>query len=153
MANHYGNHRCLEEKNDLIAYTLSNRGQDGAYGLGIETTSFSCLKVTMFLIKSRTSKCIHPQHPTDGMAVMNVSNKAGDQFVSFLLLLLRVHYPVGATEQNRTERTKNLDWRKEHFLRCLSYAAINSSWGERILRIVIWQESRSVIKTCFQLFL
>ena len=100
VEDHYGNHRCLEEKNDLIAYTLSNRGQDGAYGLGIETTSFSCLKVTMFLIKSRTSKCIHPQHPTDGMAVMNVSNKAGDQFVSFLLLLLRVHYPVGATEQN-----------------------------------------------------
>ena len=39
MANHFGNHRCLVEKNVPIAFILPSRWQDGAESLWIETTS------------------------------------------------------------------------------------------------------------------
>ena len=35
MADHDGNHRCLVEKNVLIALILPSRWQDGADSLGI----------------------------------------------------------------------------------------------------------------------
>ena len=38
MANHFGNHRCLVEKNVFIAFILTSRWRDGAESLGIETT-------------------------------------------------------------------------------------------------------------------
>ena len=42
MADHDGNHRCLVEKNDPIAFILPSRGLDGAESLGMETTT-NCL--------------------------------------------------------------------------------------------------------------
>ena len=39
MADHDGNHRCLEEKNVPIALILSSRWRDGAESLGMESTS------------------------------------------------------------------------------------------------------------------
>ena len=42
MANHYGNHKCHEEKNVPIALILPSIWQDSAESLGIETTSCLC---------------------------------------------------------------------------------------------------------------
>ena len=36
MADHYGNHRCLVQKNVPIALILPSRWQDGAESLGME---------------------------------------------------------------------------------------------------------------------
>ena len=46
MADHDGNHRCLEETNVPIAFILTSRWQDGAESLGIETTSCFCRKTS-----------------------------------------------------------------------------------------------------------
>ena len=48
MADHYGNHRCIAEKNVPIAFILPSRWQDGAESLGIETTSCLCKSITMY---------------------------------------------------------------------------------------------------------
>ena len=39
---HFGNHRCIIEKNVPIVFILPSRWQDGAESLGIETTSCLC---------------------------------------------------------------------------------------------------------------
>ena len=47
MADNYGKHRCLVEKNVPIAFILPRRWQDGAESLGIETTSCLWLYFTV----------------------------------------------------------------------------------------------------------
>ena len=47
MADNYGKHRCLVEKNVPIAFILPRRWQDGAESLGIETTSCLWLYLTV----------------------------------------------------------------------------------------------------------
>ena len=46
MANQYGNHRCLIEKNVPIAFIVPSRWWDGAESLGIETASCLCFLVS-----------------------------------------------------------------------------------------------------------
>ena len=40
MADHYGNHRCLVDKNAPIPFILHSRWKEAVESLGIEATSY-----------------------------------------------------------------------------------------------------------------